>query len=234
MTEAQWLACADPMPMLEFLRGKASARKLRLFACACCRSAHYPVKPPRAELTLAIDAAERFADDRSALKELWAAGSWTRSTTPRREDPFCDDPYFLALRASGNVGALPTIGQILDDWQKALAHLLTSESVRPLEVANQARAPAGDPAAEHATQANLLRDVLNPFRSVRLEPGWLTLNVVELARTVYEERAFERLPILADALMDAGCADDQLLDHLRSPGPHVRGCWALDLILDKS
>jgi hypothetical protein len=66
-----------------------------------------------------------------------------------------------------------------------------------------------------------------------LKPRWLTANVKDLVKTIYEERAFERLPILADALMDAGCADEVILGHCRSKGPHVRGCWAVDLILGK-
>ena len=71
----------------------------------------------------------------------------------------------------------------------------------------------------------------NPFRPPEPDPRWLTGNVVDLARAIYAEKAFERMPILADALMDAGCNDEQLLEHCRSAGPHVRGCWALDLTL---
>jgi hypothetical protein len=90
---------------------------------------------------------------------------------------------------------------------------------------------------EQAEQSRLLRDVQgNPFRPVAVEPGWLAWNdgtVVKLAQGIYEERAFDRSPILADALEEAGCTDADLLGHLRSPGPHVRGCWALDLVLGK-
>ncbi len=83
--------------------------------------------------------------------------------------------------------------------------------------------------------ANNLRDIVgNPFRPVAFTPHWCTINVLELARTIYDERAFERLPILADALMDAGCDDEQIIGHCRSNGPHVRGCWLLDMILGKS
>jgi hypothetical protein len=81
----------------------------------------------------------------------------------------------------------------------------------------------------------LIREVFgNPFRRVRVNPAWLTSTVTELARGIYEERAFDRLPILADALMDAGCDDAELLDHCRSAGPHVRGCWVVDLVLGKT
>ena len=68
---------------------------------------------------------------------------------------------------------------------------------------------------------------------VAVNPSWLTANVVQLAQAIYKERAFDRLPILADALRDAGCKHDELLTHCRSEGPHVRGCWAVDLLLGK-
>jgi hypothetical protein len=87
---------------------------------------------------------------------------------------------------------------------------------------------------EQAQQAVLQRDIFgNPFRAVTLDPQWLTSTVLLLARGIYEDRAFDRLPILADALMDAGCDSADILDHLRGPGPHARGCWVLDLILGK-
>ncbi|AWM35790.1 hypothetical protein C1280_01280 [Gemmata obscuriglobus] len=88
---------------------------------------------------------------------------------------------------------------------------------------------------ELGSQALLIRCVFgNPFRPVTAEPGWLTSDVVALATGIYAERAFDRLPILADALQDAGCSRDDVLNHLRGDGPHVLGCWALDLVLGKS
>jgi hypothetical protein len=73
----------------------------------------------------------------------------------------------------------------------------------------------------------------NPFRPVNVDPAWLTTDVRLLAEGIYAEKAFERMPILADALQEAGCDSDDLLNHLRGGGPHVRGCWALDLVLGK-
>jgi hypothetical protein len=96
-------------------------------------------------------------------------------------------------------------------------------------------------------QANLLRDIFgNPFRPVTLNPSWRTSAVVALATSIYEERAFDRMPILADALEDAGCDNADILAHCRDPHllesrgalpprtPHVRGCWVVDLVLGKS
>ena len=91
---------------------------------------------------------------------------------------------------------------------------------------------------ERQEQLALLRDIIgNPFQSVALDPAWSAWNdgtLSKLAQDIYNDRAFDRLPVLADALEDAGCDNAELLSHLRGPGPHVRGCWALDLILGRS
>jgi hypothetical protein len=89
--------------------------------------------------------------------------------------------------------------------------------------------------AEELAIANLVREIFgNPFRPTTIDPAWLAWNdatIPRIARSVYEERAFDRLPILADALLDAGCEDEALIQHCREPGPHARGCWALDELL---
>jgi hypothetical protein len=74
----------------------------------------------------------------------------------------------------------------------------------------------------------------NPFRPITLDPSWLTSTVLALANGIYTERAFDRMPILADALQDAGCDNENILNHCRAPGPHTRGCWVCDLLLNKS
>jgi hypothetical protein len=79
--------------------------------------------------------------------------------------------------------------------------------------------------------ASLVREVFgNPFRPVVANPSWLTSNVVALAETIYQDRSFSIMPILADALMDAGCNNEDILKHCRQPCEHVRGCWVLDLL----
>jgi hypothetical protein len=93
--------------------------------------------------------------------------------------------------------------------------------------------------AERSAQSVLLRDLFGalPFRPVEIPPAWLRWNdgtARRLAQAVYRERRFQDLPVLADALEEAGCADPQLLGHLRGPGPHVRGCWAVDALLGRS
>jgi hypothetical protein len=85
-----------------------------------------------------------------------------------------------------------------------------------------------------AARQALLSDIFgNPFRPVALNPAWRTANVTALAESIYTDRAFDRLPILADALEDAGCDNAEILNHCRAGGVHVRGCWVVDLVLGK-
>ena len=85
--------------------------------------------------------------------------------------------------------------------------------------------------------ANLVRDIIgNPFRAIAVNPTWLTWNdgtVTRIAQTIYDDRAYDHFPILADALEDAGCDNADILAHCREPGEHVRGCWVIDLLLGK-
>lgn len=87
---------------------------------------------------------------------------------------------------------------------------------------------------ELVAQAILIRCVFgNPFRLVAFDPHWRSEIVVALATGIYAERAFDRMPILADALEEAGCDDADVLAHCRGLGPHVRGCWVVDRVLGK-
>jgi hypothetical protein len=83
--------------------------------------------------------------------------------------------------------------------------------------------------------SNLLRDIFgNPFRPVTFPPEWRIDTVLTLAQQMYDGRDFSAMPILADALQDAGCDSDDILNHCRGDGPHVRGCWVVDLVLGKA
>ncbi len=96
------------------------------------------------------------------------------------------------------------------------------------------RSARNDFYSEQRAQSTALRDIFgNPFRPVVIDPRWLTSTVVDLATAIYEERAFERVPIFADALTDAGCSNKEIIAHCKSAGPHVRGCWAVDKLLGK-
>jgi hypothetical protein len=88
---------------------------------------------------------------------------------------------------------------------------------------------------ERVAMAQSVRDVFgNPFRSVNIDSSWLTSDVRILAEGIYQDRAFDRMPILADALQDAGCDNEDILNHCRQTGEHVRGCWVVDLLLGKT
>jgi hypothetical protein len=88
--------------------------------------------------------------------------------------------------------------------------------------------------AEEVHQLQLLRDIVgNPFQPGTIYRKWLTTTVTALSMQMYESRDFGAMPILADALQDAGCDSEDILSHCRGPGPHVRGCWVVDLVLGK-
>jgi hypothetical protein len=193
VTEADWLACADPLPMLEFLRGieRASARKLRLFAVACARrlgERNHPLA------RAAVDVAERFADGQASAEELRAAR--------------------LACTHADESAA----------WYAAISQ----PAIAARNAALSARAVSP---GESAAQAALLRDIIgNPFQPMPAFPT-PTEAIHTLARTIYETRDFSRTASLAEALATAG-TDATIADHLRHVGPHVRGCWAVDRLLD--
>jgi hypothetical protein len=108
------------------------------------------------------------------------------------------------------------------------AHQLSDHRNHPFVRAKQ---------GERAMQAVLLRDIFgNTVHSVAISPSWLRWNggtIRSLAQAIYDERVFTRLPVLGDALEEAGCDDLDILRHCRGPGPHVRGCWLIDLLLGK-
>jgi hypothetical protein len=102
--------------------------------------------------------------------------------------------------------------------------------LRPWRISNHNRPTA----AQQRRLGQLIRDVFgNPLRPLVFDPAWRTGSLVKLGRAIYQERTFDGLPILADALEDAGCHDADILGHCRQPGEHVRGCWVVDLILGK-
>jgi hypothetical protein len=225
MTEAEWLACADPGQMLDFLRGKASDRKLRLFAVACCRRIRHQC--PEEVNPRLWEACERYADGLTSAKELRAArrkkDNWEAQYFCAYNAAWLDAwgaAEFTAHKAASAVSGLPSCGPGLDE--AVLSRV--PDTVRRLYL--EAR----------EVQCGLLREMFTPFlrTSCRAEClRWNDRTVPKVAAVIYADRAFENLPILADALLDAGCDDEELMLHLRSPGPHVRGCWALDLVLGK-
>ncbi len=227
MTEQQWLNSPEPVRMLTYLRfgrniarTRAGRRKLLLFGCACCRHvAHlFPDEPGWP----VVDLAERLADGDVSQAEVGAA---LRDAAPTLRDGERDHVRQARLN--------------LHQAIRKLGGPAAAASVACSSVGIALRWLGAGEAAECAVQASLLRDLCgNPFHPpLALDPGWLVWNggsVGRLARTIYEERHFEDLPVLADALEDAGCRNEEVLGHLRGPGPHARGCVVVDLFLGKS
>jgi hypothetical protein len=235
MTEAQWLASEDVDEMIDWLRKdwkhslfelgrwlgalrrSDKERRLRLFACACLRHAWDKLPGPKDRA--AVEVAERYAEGQATERELAAAG----------------ERY-----------GIPALAETTETFAGDAASRAAHEAVRLIAGTSNLDDPARRPV--RAYLCGLLRDIFGPlpFRSPRVGPRWRTPIVLSLAKAAYEERLAPdlvrpgwltldtaRLLVLSDALEDAGCTDVALLGHLRGPGPHVRGCWALDLVLGK-
>jgi hypothetical protein len=223
LSEADWQTGADPQAMLDALGGRASDRKLRLFACACCRDVWPFLRDERSRK--AVEAAERYADEEATLAEMEAAGDAAGASSA------------LAVQAGdrdGEAAAHAAVWATARDATTA-AHV-ASRFARRATTRDEARGVwVGARPEDERRQAALLRDLLgNPFRPVRLDTSWKTPEVLALARRVYDERAFDRLPELAAALERAGCSEAAVLDACRRPGPHARGSWLVDALLDRT
>jgi hypothetical protein len=224
MNEQQWLSSTSPQEMLDFLgtTGNFSNRKARLFAVACCRRAVAVAEWDADGLTSkeAVGVAARGV----AAREVVGAGLLGRL------------PLWIVAPARAAWAALTGgresnrgSGQSLPIQLAAIAaatDLLAFVSAKP------------DEARQHHTV--LLRDICGPlpFREVHVDPSllrWNDCTVVRLAQAIYDDQRWADMPILADALLDAGCDNEEILQHCREQGVvHTRGCWVLDLLLGKS
>jgi hypothetical protein len=228
MTEAEWLACDDPEPMLEFLRDKVSERKVRLFACACVRRVGHLLTDAGRR---AVQTAEAYADGMTDPKTLKAAGSAARQ--PVDDAVEAVNSTYLGIGLSPALSAAEAASEACNGMGSDVTRLLV-----PLRAARAAQDALGGGGGERAAQAILLRDILgNPPHPRPPLPAallnWADRTECRIAQAIYDDRAFDRLPILADALEDAGCTDAGILAHCRGPGPHLRGCWVVDLILGR-
>jgi hypothetical protein len=238
MAEAEWLAANDPAPMLELLRdrGKMKDRKLRLFAVACCRHIWPLIR--EAHCREAVEIAERFADGSVTAEVQEAAriaAERIRDHVAGSDAPLTSGADFAAAYAVSyavhDKGTIWPACRAAVNAACAAGHAISCRGASEGEV-------AAATFAESAAQAALARDLFgNPFRPApTLAPAVVAWNggtVPKLAAAIYEERAFDRLPVLADALEDAGCTDADVLGHCRGGGEHVRGCWVVDLVLGK-
>jgi hypothetical protein len=254
LTEAEWLSAESTHALLCELtqhRGAARAaagRRLRLFGCACCRQFWHLFADEDSRRAVAV--AERFADGRASRGELEAARQSAEAAEQCAMGRVLElmggrtswegalpEPLVAAQQARGTAAAAAAAAATGD-----LARAAKSTALQCVLAAGAGRDrwEDGRPVqqAVEAMQCALLRDLFDPFGP----PPAVLAHVLAhnggaargLAESIYEGRRFEDLPVLADLLEEAGCADAALLGHLRGPGLHVLGCWALDTLLGKS
>lgn len=232
VTEQDWMDCADPRELLAFLGDRVSGRKVSLFACACCRILWGASPDPGTQTALSV--AEHISEVRGLRRPRMTFQIAARrlvldcgaSEPPEQLEVRGDDGNFVrvdpAVLRSGLAAVLEVLGcrdPILRSAGWFVSHFHRLGLDLPL-------------------QAEVFRDIVRgPFRPLLFRAAWREYGgglLAQLADSVYVERAPETVSVLADALDDAGCADLEILDHLRGPGPHWRGCWAIDVCLGRS
>ena len=225
MTEAQWLAIENPTFMLEHIRQQVSDRKLRLFGCACCRRVWHLYDTAGRH---AVGVAERLADQLATNTERRAA------VLAISERVGYAGPATVAGVKAYEAGVRTAECTASDNAHELLGPLPQPSNDAAVE--QYRRISERLTALERAANVPALRDIFgNPFRPVTFAPDWRTDTAMTLARQMYESRDFSAMPILADALQDAGCTNDDILSHCRDTNQtHVRGCWVVDLVLGKS
>jgi len=226
MNEEEWLSCTDPAPMLRHLQeNHVSQRKLRLLACACCRQIWDLLPDPRSRH--AVEVAERYADGLASEVELGRVLPPAMAATGATKHA-ADAAYWAANKKPG----------------EPLENVFAAAAAAPSRQAAQKASSNDQIAVWHAiqtasvrNQVALIRDLVgDPFHPVVVDSRWLTWAgglVPQLAEGVYQDRAFDRMPVLGDALEEAGCTNEAILRHCRQGGDHVRGCWVLDLLLGR-
>jgi hypothetical protein len=246
MTEAEWLVCTELDPMLEFVRGKTSDRKLMLYTVAACRRIWCFISDAR--LRNAVEILERYAEGTVTSKEVSDSSLAVHEVPPSPLFVLMADP-FSSLKATeyarcAAITAAPVGGNDMIFIAATVARnasraaLFLSGELDHNKLLNESELKW---AAEQCTQAGLLRDIFGPlpFRQLHFQVP-VPMRVVRLAKDIYNERPMPqgtldtaRLSMLADALLECGCGDAEVQAHCRSEGPHVRGCWAVDLILEQ-
>jgi hypothetical protein len=220
MTPEEWERCADPLKMLHFLRGKVSHRKLRLVAVACCRRIWHRMWDSRGRL--AVELAEQYADDSTNGKLRTALGQAAADVFAAFADRTLDESDRVSVYAAAHAAYAAD-----PDGHTGYALLAVHLTITP-----------GNRMVQAAT-CKLVRETCGiPFRPQPTVPdAVLACNggaAPRLAESIYTARRFEDLPVLADLLEEAGLTDAGLLGHLRGPGPHALGCWALVVVLLKA
>ena len=214
MTEQEWITNSEWYLLLNHINGKVSDRKLRLFACACCRQIWSKIADPR--IRNAVIVTERFADGDVTLDEMHTATSTALRARDIYESPTSDEDRLKFIREA--------------IWASSAARSSTrSIAKEAAEMASSAAIHAGG-----KFNLQIIRDLVgNPFRTHSYQSLPKTQTILQLAQSMYADRDFIAMPILGDALEEAGCSNEEILRHCRSNQEHYRGCWVVDLILGK-
>ena len=250
-TETDWWNRRLPMCLLDFVRGKASHRSLRLFTYACCRRFWHLLDDEdyRKTVTWLESYADAECDEEE--RDSMAQRIGTAEPVPVGGEPGSEHHWVVIINGQMfeiDLGSPPQGGKALaraavrlavleDAFSAAMASYQCAAEAVAYSVADRDTNHEAWCAAmqgEYDAQVKLLWDIFgNPFQPVTPDPAWLTPRVIEIAQTNYDSRAFHKMPELADVLQEAGCTGKSILDHCRQPNDHVRGCWVVDLLLDK-
>ncbi len=230
MTEKDWLTCASTPPMLQHLGRNGSDRKARLLGLACCL--RFPELMQIPLLAEGMRIADRRLHGELLPLERKAVRRAIHEAIPEMPFPIPSPAAWCVQKLLDKKCEFST-GQILpfmvEARQQAIYIRAHESGIDPGSL------PKDGAVSEEFAQCNLIRDIFgNPFRPVAADPAWITPIVVAIAAAIYDDRAFDRLPVLADALEEAGCTNADVLLHCREPGEHVRGCWVVDLVLGKA
>ena len=242
MTEAEWLQETNWKHQFEFLADRMSLRKQRLAAAGFCRRIWDVILVP--EVRLAVEIAEKSVDGHATVPEMEQIRHRCREVAARsgseknlRIDQ--QDPV-RALRAElacdlGWLGACITAGQMKLEEIASRVNFAELHSRGGVSESSLLARGATGTAEQQQRQHEVFLDLVgNPFRPVVFDPAWRTSTTLAITASMLETGDFRALPILADALEDAGCESDVVLRHCRGDGPHFRGCWVVDGILGKS
>lgn len=212
--EAIWLKADEPLRMLKLASALITNRKLRLLSCACCR--HFKEFLASGPFLDAIECAELFADGKTTKAALKRARQGVCAVRHAlSDDTETDRVEWVSLWLSEVAASVNAFGGVVPEIERFISEGLLQPNERP------------------PVEAMIRCLFENPFQPTAIASEWQTSEVVSLAQTIYETSEYDKL-VVAKELRKAGCTDKEILKHCRSKEPHVRGCWVVDLLLNKS
>jgi hypothetical protein len=223
MKEREWLHKAQLISMLKLVHPMSSERKRKLVLVAFCRRLdHQPYPEQWQEAVTRFEewlegavSAQEFVEAKRRLERVIDSLS-------NKQDLAFHRLYFASFLIEAGLPGSALLDRLFTEKSQALDYVAFGVVEGHFQKGRDA-------------QCQIVRDIFgNPFHPITFDPSWLTSTVLALARQMYDSRDFSAMPILGDALMDAGCSNEPILEHCRGPGPHVRGCWVCDLCLNKS